>query len=298
MLKETANRFSLIDWICLVNLAYLCIMFLCCIGENPHKFQFGALILALLGILFFFRALIQATRHTFWGPILSVIGPTVFLLTVFQTLHLSVPYFNHQRYDTTLINIDYFMFGVHPTVWIEHIIVPWLTEVMYILYFAYFFLPVSPVIYLFVMKDYKRLEWTLGLFMSTFFVGYGIYFFFPATGPRFNLVSLQTVPLTGVFIGEKIRDLVIAMEPNIWDAMPSVHTSITIMTMLILFRLNKKLFVVFLPMALGILVSLVYCRYHYVIDIIAGAAYATAIFYFFEWKWKSYLSKFPSHVGI
>ena len=45
--------------------------------------------------------------------------------------------------DPVLIRIDFFLFGVHPTVWMERWIVPWLTDLLSIAYGSYYFLPVS-----------------------------------------------------------------------------------------------------------------------------------------------------------
>jgi membrane-associated phospholipid phosphatase len=42
-------------------------------------------------------------------------------------------------------------------------------------------------------------------------------------------------------------------------------------------RHEKKLFQLFIPVAAGIVISLVYCRYHYVMDIIAGFALAGSV---------------------
>jgi len=43
------------------------------------------------------------------------------------------------------------------------------------------------------------------------------------------------------------------------------------------FRLHRKTFRWLLPFGIGIIVSTVYLRYHYVVDVVAGALLAVAI---------------------
>lgn len=52
--------------------------------------------------------------------------------------------------------------------------------------------------------------------------------------------------------------------------MPSGHTMMTLMNMILAFRFRSKLRWVFLIMGCSLIFSTVYLRYHYVVDVIAG----------------------------
>jgi membrane-associated phospholipid phosphatase len=54
------------------------------------------------------------------------------------------------------------------------------------------------------------------------------------------------------------------------NCMPSGHTMMTLMNMILAFRYRSKLRWVFLVMGLSLIFATVYLRYHYVVDVLAG----------------------------
>jgi membrane-associated phospholipid phosphatase len=181
-----------------------------------------------------------------------------------------LPYFNTQRFDEILIQIDFSMFGTHPTVWIERFISPMLTEIMYILYLFYFPMPIIVMVLLYRNNRLKEIEEGFFIFLSCYYLAYTIYFIVPASGPRFYLHEFQTIPLDGYFLSNPIRELINKLEPNKLDAFPSLHAGIVMSTMIVSYKFARRMFNIFVPIVIGITISLVYCRYHYVIDIIGG----------------------------
>jgi membrane-associated phospholipid phosphatase len=117
------------------------------------------------------------------------------------------------------------------------------------------------------------------VFFLCYYSAYVSYFFFPVEGPRLFLANLHTVKLVGIVFAEKIRNLIDFFEPNKLDCFPSLHSAILSVTMLVCHRHNRKMFWLFQPIAIGIMISLVYCRYHYVVDIVAGFVWAFPAFY-------------------
>lgn len=71
-----------------------------------------------------------------------------------------------------------------------------------------------------------------------------------------------------------VRDGLNALEHNKRDVMPSGHTQIALMVLYLAYRYQKVLFYPFLFIIIGLIVSTVYLRYHYVIDRIVGAVIA------------------------
>lgn len=96
----------------------------------------------------------------------------------------------------------------------------------------------------------------------------------PAIGPRFTMEHLHNSALEGLFITAPLQDLLNRLEGVKRDAFPSGHTAITLLVVYLAWRFEKRLFVVFLPVAGALLFSTVYLRYHYVVDVIAGLALA------------------------
>jgi membrane-associated phospholipid phosphatase len=183
---------------------------------------------------------------------------------------MTLPYFNAVQYDNALIQIDLFIFGILPTVWIERFISPLLTELMYILYLFYFPMPIILMFWIYRQGKLKEIESGFFIYLSCYYLAYIIYFIVPANGPRFHLENINTIPLNGYLLTNPIREIIDILEPNKFDAFPSLHSGILTTTMIISYRYARGMFYLFIPIAIGIMISLVYCRYHYVIDIIAG----------------------------
>ena len=55
------------------------------------------------------------------------------------------------------------------------------------------------------------------------------------------------------------------------DCFPSLHVAHATVVAVIAFRFRRRLFVALSPIALGLIVSTIYLRMHYVIDVVAGA---------------------------
>jgi membrane-associated phospholipid phosphatase len=291
---------SAIDALNLTLLGFLTIVLAAAFHKTPYRYTllvcFGSLFLLIRAAALF------RTSHVSrgWKHLVDLVYPIAFLFLSFETFFMLLPYFNENRYDAALIGVDFWMFGVHPTVWIEKWTHPVMTELMYSCYFLYFPMPFLAAILFFRNNRWRELEHSLFNLFFCYFGGYMTYFFVPATGPRFNLSRFQTIPLNdmqGFFVTEPVRKLIDFLEPNLFDVFPSLHTCILLTTMYIARRANKKLFNAYLPLAFGILISLIYCRYHYVIDVIAGAAWAVVSYYLSEAIYKRIKSNLTPQFG-
>jgi len=177
--------------------------------------------------------------------------------------------------DSWLIAADRFLFGTDPTVWLQRITSPWLTELLQWIYATDYFLPLVLVLILYLRKRRLPFQKSVFILITGYLLSYFGYFLIPAIGPRFTIA--HSVPLPGVFIREKLRDLIYCLEACPRDCFPSGHTEIPLLTLWLAHRYQRKLFWIYLPIVIGMLFSTVYLRFHYVIDIIAGAALAGGI---------------------
>ncbi len=174
--------------------------------------------------------------------------------------------------DRWLIAADRWLFGGDPTVWLQRLTVPWLTEAMQLFYATNYFLPLILVLVLYRKRE--RFPFQKSVFAITlgYILSYLGYFIIPAIGPRFTIY--HAVPLEGILIREQLAALIYCMEACPRDCFPSGHTEIPLIALWLAFRFRRKLFYLYLPIVTGLVLSTVYLRYHYVIDVIAGAALA------------------------
>jgi membrane-associated phospholipid phosphatase len=80
--------------------------------------------------------------------------------------------------------------------------------------------------------------------------------------------------LEGSLLTDLVRDVLNAIEHNKRDCMPSGHTQIALTVLFLSHRYERVLFYIFLPLVCGLILSTVYLRYHYVIDLFVGTAIA------------------------
>jgi len=204
---------------------------------------------------------------------LSVVTTVISLAIIFNSLGALIAGIHATTFDTHLIAIDHAMFGVHPTVWLERLVNPMLTALLQFAYISYYFIPISLGVVLIAKGRFGEFEEVLFGILLCFYLSYVGYLLVPAIGPRFTLSHLQTGDLQVSPFIETIQDALNVLEKNKTDAFPSGHTAVSLMCLYYAWKeREKKLFAVLIPVVTGLLISTVYLRYHYVIDIIAGIA--------------------------
>jgi len=174
--------------------------------------------------------------------------------------------------DCWLIAADRFLFGTDPTIWLQRIVNPILTEAMQIIYATNYFLPAILVLALYLSRDRTAFQHSVWVLTLGYILSYLGYFIIPAIGPRLTLE--HAIPLQGVMLREKLAALNYALEAVPRDCFPSGHTELPLVTLWLAFRHRRPLARVYLPIVLLLICSTVYLRYHYVIDVLAGAALA------------------------
>ncbi len=229
--------------------------------------------LLLLGLLIALKLSSERKGTKGLRGFLNDFAPVVFVILTYQSLGNLIQYL-HSDIDPVLIQIDFFLFGVHPTVWMERWITPWFTDLLSLAYLSYYFLPVILVVSLYLKGRTEEFHQAMFILTFGYYLSFIGYILFPAIGPRFTQVHLYSIPLEGSWITDFVRYTLNALEHNKRDCMPSGHTQIALMVLLLARRYEKLLFYLFLPVIIALIFSTVYLRYHYVIDLIVGAALA------------------------
>ena len=221
--------------------------------------------------------LVVAVNRMKWEDVRGVrflcnFSPILFVIAIYELLGGIIPYLRPDV-DTLLMKIDLALFGVHPTIWLERFFVPWLTDILAVAYASYYFIPVVliTIIYFWGEEEFFITTCTLVLGYYISFVGYII---MPTIGPRFTLESLYNIPLQGGIITGSLIHILNAIEGTKMDCFPSGHTQMVLISLWFAFRYRRPLFWIYLPICLVLIFSTVYLRYHYVIDVAAGFAFA------------------------
>jgi len=200
----------------------------------------------------------------------DLIFPTICVLLIFDSLEWIVHYVNPRDIDPVLIRLDYIIFGNHPTVMLEKIMNPLLTDILQLAYSTYYFVPISYGAVLLLNKQKEEFNRSLFLILFCFYLSYLGYILFPALGPRFYLKQFQSTELHGLFVTKPLMDILNRLEGIKRDAFPSGHTGITVLVLYLSYKYRREFFRIALPVVSALVLATVYCRYHYVVDVIAG----------------------------
>jgi membrane-associated phospholipid phosphatase len=227
----------------------------------------------------FLALIVFLARRTEWLPPAIRVGvdfyPVAFIPFVFESLGPLIAAARGRARDDLLIAADRALFGTDATVWLERLVRPWLTDLFYLCYSSYYFLAIvlGAVLWRRDVPAARRYIFTLTF---CYFVSYIGYFLLPALGPRFALASRQTIVLETTALSRAISSTINELERTKFDVFPSGHTMIAAAVLLVAFRRARRVFWILLPFGTGLVVSTVYCRYHYVVDVLAGLALAFA----------------------
>jgi membrane-associated phospholipid phosphatase len=201
--------------------------------------------------------------------------PAAFIAFIYESLGPLISAARGPARDDLLIAADRAILGGDATVLLQPLVTPFLATFLYIAYATYYFLPLVLGGYLWShdVGTARRYIFTLSV---CFYVSYAGYFTIPAYGPRTALADRNRVPLETSSVARAISQTINELEHTKLDAFPSGHTMITVAVLIVARRRYRKVFWFLLPVALLLIFSTMYCRYHYLVDVLAGILLAFA----------------------
>lgn len=277
------------DAVTIIFLLFLSVLTLVFYQDMPK----APFLMSLYSILIIVQVVIIRFKNNgrFIRLFYDLIFPIICVLMIFDSLEWLVHYVNPEDIDPALIKLDYMIFNNHPTIMLERIMSPLLTDILQIAYTTYYFIPISLGVILLLNNKREEFNRTLFLVLFCFYLSYLGYILMPALGPRFTINHLQTTELQGLLVTEPIQNVLNKLEGIKRDAFPSGHTGIALTALYLAYRFKRRFFWVLLPIVTALVFSTVYCRYHYVVDIIAGFGLTLLTIFLGEWYYKWWLQR-------
>jgi membrane-associated phospholipid phosphatase len=239
----------------------------------------GMVVIANLGVAVVYAAAVAAARRLrqpAWRSGLraaSVCAAVAYLFSAVAPLQLVL---RGRWLDGDVLALEQWLSGVQPTVWLQRLVSPWLTEWMMFAYVAYVALYPLVCVAIWRSDGEPALEHCL-LGLTAVNVACDVGFVvFPVAGPMAYMRDAYTVPLFGgVFtaIGELIRSNL----HYVGGSLPSPHCAAATVLWAMTWRYRRRLALALAPIVLTLYVATVYCRYHYVSDGVAGVLVAVAV---------------------
>jgi membrane-associated phospholipid phosphatase len=203
---------------------------------------------------------------------------TTVLGSYFQMREL-LPTATTRRVDEMLYQLDLSLFGFEPTLWLDQFVTPATTAWFAFFYFSYFAYLAVHIFPMLLLCRRRRLvaDFSLGL-VGVYCMAQLGYFALPGYGPYHHLAHLYTHPLPHGFWQDMVQEAV-ATSGALLDIFPSLHTAGPLYIALFsLFNRHEKPFRYTWPIALffslNIIGATLFMRWHYLIDVVVGAALA------------------------
>jgi membrane-associated phospholipid phosphatase len=200
--------------------------------------------------------------------------PHLFFLFCFEELAYLMTLFTPHWQDPKLIAFDYWLTGVHPSLWLEQFATTPRNEFMQLVYLSYF-------TYLLILGGilYVRHEWqaywsAMTYSMAGYTIGYFIAMFFPVESPWFAMAGSWHAPLSGGPVTTTVNFIEHFGRVR-GAAFPSEHVAGATAALWGAWRFRRRLFWVLLPVFLCMCVSTIWGRYHYMADVFAGMTTGT-----------------------
>ncbi len=201
--------------------------------------------------------------------------PLPYVAACYKEMALLIPALRQGSADRWLAHLDLSLWGVHPTVWLERVQTPGLTEFLQWIYTLFVPAVLLPAVLLWKQHRFPEFRYFAFLIALGYLVSYVGYLIVPARGPRFLLASLQHVPLRGLWLFHGMQAALDRLESAHYDCFPSGHTELTVLAWWSTRQLEKRLlFWLYFAYTLSIIFATVYLRYHYTVDVFAGVAVA------------------------
>lgn len=263
------TRFWAVDKLILVYFAFASVLILGWWGKVPYAA--GLFLWHLLGGALIVFEVKRPSRISWifrnWYP-LPYVG------SCYKEMAVLIPAIRRSDSDQWLANLDFQIWGAHPTVWLERIQTPALTEFLQAAYTLFIPAVLLVAFWLWRKRRYADFRYYGFLIALGFLASYAGYLLVPARGPRFLLAHLQHMPLQGLWLFQGMQAGLDRLESAHYDCFPSGHTELTILALWGSRLVSKRVFRVYFAYTPCLIFATVYLRYHYSVDVLAGAVLA------------------------
>lgn len=265
-----------IDLLFLTYLAISTVVLL--LGREPSM-NLSAFIWVRLLLVIAISAIIYADRKK-PAPLLTLLRLTYPLIVSGYFYSETVFYnkFFFSNLDPLLADIEYGVFGMQPSlIFSVYFSNQLFSELMYFGYFSFYLLLLSFTLYLFIKRRDHFDEGAYKL-TASLYLFYLIFCFFPSAGPQFYFTFPDNELPDALFFHHVMHFIQsVAEQPT--GAFPSSHVGISVIILILSKKMAPHYFKMAWPFVLVLILSTVYIKAHYAIDIMGGLMIVPFILY-------------------
>lgn len=262
-----------IERIWIAYLAIVVVVAVACAGDlsasalGAHLGVHGAVFAAVLAT----RAVARRRSHDaarWYRVAVAIVG----LPVVFSAMAWLLPAVHPEPYEFACLAADRAWFGADPAVVAAPLLKPAVVEVLQITYACFYGLPIVAALAARAATGTAAFDRATLLLVGGFLASYLGYLLVPTLGPKVVLAYAE--PVRGLWLTDALRRAIDAGEANPWDCFPSGHTWLSLTSLLVAWRWNRRVFWLLLLPASTLIASTMLLRYHWIVDVVAGALLA------------------------
>ncbi|MGA2434079.1 MAG: phosphatase PAP2 family protein, partial [Bryobacteraceae bacterium] len=213
------RRIPYAAWLLLTHAAAIALILAAVKAGSPNRDRNGA-----VGESGFLTRALRKLRLVF-----RYVYPLPYVAASYKVTAILIPVVRGVSYDRRIASLDFALWHANPTVWIERLYSPALTEFLQIAYTLFVPAVLLPAVLLWRRQRYAEFRFFAFLIALGYLASYVGYYIVPVRGPRFLLADLQHVQLRGVFLFEPLQHLLDRLESAHYDCFPSGHVELTIL---------------------------------------------------------------------
>lgn len=219
----------------------------------------------------------QAKQPTRWSHAFRHWYPLPYVAFCYREMAVLIPALGRPDADGWLARLDFRVWQAHPTVWLERLSHPALTEFLQVVYTLFIPAVLLVPFLLWLRRQYTEFRFCAFLIALGFLASYIGYLLVPARGPRFLLADLQHFPLRGEWFFNSMQSALDRLESVHYDCFPSGHTELTLLACWLSRLVSRRLFRLYCCYTPLLILATVYLRYHYSVDVLAGGLLAAVL---------------------
>jgi hypothetical protein len=196
------------------------------------------------------------------------LGSYAFIIWFYLAVGRITPALGTHLRDKTLLTFDKLVFTQTPAIFFERFATARLTDVMSVCYMTYHLYLTAAVLHAMLLPEARARRLSNYLFTG-FAIGFMGYLLVPAIGPGRAYAELFQWPLPGGALSRLVADIV-AKGSSTYDVFPSLHVLIMAILLDYDWREVRRRFWIMLIPSVGLLISTIYLRYHYGVDVLVA----------------------------
>lgn len=212
-----------------------------------------------------------------WLVVVSVAGCPI----AFSALGLILPGVHPEPFEYVWLAWDRALFGTDVARFADGRLSGWFAELLQLVYASFYVIPIGAALGARRGRGAAAFDRATTILVGAFLCSYLGYLLVPTLGPK--TVLPQPDDLHGVWLLPTVRAAIDAAEANLWDCFPSGHTMLSLVSLIVLWRWCRRGFWVMLVPVLLLIASTMVLRYHWAIDVLAGALLAWPTVRIIDW---------------